>query len=156
MHTFTITIHSHLFGKELDENILEKMAIEYEKEFMRLLKVHKLHNTFRVETYWSRGSLIQQFLLIVQDSNLVAIFASAGAYKVLKEYKSLRENVVLLAGDIKKISKNVAGIPVSIRDYYICDTKPLNNARRLEPSLITKDTNKKRNKKDGSVEPPIR
>ena len=132
MHLFTITIHSNLFGKELDDEILEEMAYEYLKEINISMEKRGLSNDFKVEAYWTRGSLVEHFLLILQNADIASMFTTAITYKTLKDYKDIRESVILVAQDLRKFRKVVSGINLYTKDSLISETKPPSKANKLE------------------------
>lgn len=138
MHLFTITIHSNLFGKTLDDYTMECMAYEYLEEVQRLLVKHDLSDDFTIEAYWTRGSLVEHFMLILENVPIIEMFTSGLAYKTLKEYKTLRENVILLAKDIKNIKTVVAGEKVSTWDSFVSETKPPNKAKKVKGKPVQK------------------
>ncbi|MDT0602190.1 hypothetical protein [Thalassotalea castellviae] len=132
MQLFTITIHSNCFGKDIEDELLEEMAAHFHQEMKRLLKVHGVDSDLSVDTYWRKGSLIAEFLLTLQNVDIASVLTIAGSYKVVKEYKSLRENVVLIAGDIKKFSTKVGGVFVSAKDTHLSEGKPSPKSKKLE------------------------
>lgn len=133
MHLFTITIHSNLFGKELSDDVLEEMAHAYFDEFNRSLEKHGLSDYFSAEAYWSRGSLVEWITLFLDNAPIVELFSLNMAYKGLKEYEKLRKGVILISEDLRRFKTKVSGEKVSTKETHVCDTKPSNKAKKLEP-----------------------
>jgi len=131
-HLFTITLHSNLFGSELDDEILEEMAEVFADSFYKSLEKRQLSDTFTSEIYWVRGSLVEHIQLLLQDPMLIATLGSTGTYKILQEYKVLRENAILIANDLKMVSTKVKGHYLSVKDAWVSDTKPPTRAKKLE------------------------
>ena len=132
MHLFTITIHSNLFGKDLADFALECMAYDYLVEVNRLMEKYGLASDFSIEAYWTRGSLVEHFLLVLENAPLIELFTTGMAYKTLKEYKQIRENVILIANDIKKFKTVVAGEKVSTWESLVSETKPPKRAKKVK------------------------
>lgn len=132
MHLFTITIHSNCFGKDVADEVLKEMAIQFHQEMERLLEVYGIGSDLSVDTYWRKGSFIAEILLTLQNADLASVLTAAGSYKVIKEYKSLRENVILITEDIKKFSTKVHGIFVSPSSSHLSDDKPSKKSKKLD------------------------
>lgn len=139
MHLLTITVHSNLFGETIDDFTLECMAYEYLEEAKRLLVAHELDGLFRIEAYWGRGSLIEHFLLILENAPVIEMFSASMAYKGLKEYKQIRESVILMASDLKSFKTAVSGKKVSTRDSLVSETKPTRNTKKIEKKPVKED-----------------
>ncbi|MCW8922655.1 MAG: hypothetical protein OQK69_03355 [Gammaproteobacteria bacterium] len=143
MKLFTITIHSDLFGQELPDDVLEAMAYAYLDELNRLLKKHGLTDIFEVEAYWARGSLVEWFNLILVNTPLVEMFSAKMLYNTIKEYKDLRESVLLISKDMRNFKTKISGKRLSTKDVYVGKTLPSNKSKKLESKKDEeKDSNK--------------
>ncbi|WP_348675702.1 hypothetical protein [uncultured Abyssibacter sp.] len=135
MHLCTITVHSHLFGGELEEAVLEEMASVVLSELHKSLEIHGLQQTFTIEAYWGRGSLVEHFLLFVEDKKFITAAGSLITLKTLKDYPELRAGIALVMSDLKKVGATVKGVPLKIKDVWLSATKPTNGTKQLRLPL---------------------
>ncbi|ABE54708.1 hypothetical protein Sden_1422 [Shewanella denitrificans OS217] len=122
MHAFTLTLHTHLFGKELPDKDLEKIAIAYAVTVERLMKKHGLSKYFDVNISWKRGSLLIYLgYVVLEPSTWIAAgkIATVGvtttaaffaAYKLAKNgyeefKKDLRNEIIKESGVNAKAQK---------------------------------------------------
>ncbi len=105
----------------------------YFVEFNKSLEKHGLSEYFSAEAYWRRGSLVEWFTLILENAPLVEMFTANMAYKGLKEYEKLRKGVILISQDLRSFKTKVSGENVSTKETFVCNTKPSNKAKKLEP-----------------------
>ncbi|TOA81664.1 hypothetical protein CGK18_22860, partial [Vibrio parahaemolyticus] len=71
MQLFRITSFSNVFGEELPDETLIELSYVFEAGLLKSLDERGLGDTFDVETYWRRGSLINEFVLLLKDVDLV-------------------------------------------------------------------------------------
>lgn len=146
MYIATITVQSNVFPDEPAEEVLRKIANEIYLELNKLVKKHSLERDLRIEAYWRKGCVVEHFLLFAQNAEAwIGIAEAAGGYKLLKEYKSLREGALLITQDLRNFSKTVCCIPVKVVRSVILDKKPSEKGEKLSLSPIEDDNQVKNN-----------
>ncbi|EGR1976225.1 hypothetical protein BS055_RS17875 [Vibrio parahaemolyticus] len=137
MQLFRITSFSNVFGEELPDETLIELSYVFEAGLLKSLDERGLGDTFDVETYWRRGSLINEFVLLLKDVDLVNAFTVSaatlgGTYKTLKDYKVLRENLLLAVEDYKKVRARFGQKQISLKGVDVSEsTKPSKGAKPI-------------------------
>ena len=109
MFIATITVQSSVFKEEPSE------------EVNLLIREHGLQDEIVFEATWEKGCVLEYFSLFAANADAwISLATAAAGYKVLKEYKDLREGALLITKDLMGFSKTIAGIPVKIvRSVYL-------------------------------------
>lgn len=124
-NSLTVTIHSNLFGVEVNDDDLKKIATAYYNDFKSLLVEYDLDEGYETEAYWIRGCIIEYFTVSI---------LSGVAYKIVVDYDKLRVNLPLLCNDLRQITKKVGNVFVEIKQIYISKTTPHRDAKKIEES----------------------
>lgn len=122
MFIATITVQSTVFQEEPSEDVLQEIADEFLEEVYRLIREYGFEDEIAVEAIWEKGCVLEHFSLFAANADAwINLATAAGGYKVLKEYKDLREGALLITKDLMGFSKTIASIPVKIVRAVISD-----------------------------------
>lgn len=134
MHAFTLTFHTHLFGKNLPDKDLEVIAIEYAGTIEELMHEHGLNRYFETEISWKRGSLLVYISYIPLDPETwiaAAKAATAGVTGIaafFAAYGPASEGYEKFKEDLKKRSIKKGDVCVNVGDFYEDEAPPPTNS----------------------------
>lgn len=138
MHAFTLTLHTHLFGKELTDDELESIAIAYGELVEELMEIHALDKYFEINMSWRRGCLLVDIAYSALNPDIwvsAAKTAAAGvtaATAFFAAYPQAKIGFEEFKKDLrsKTIKKN--GINVKARELYEAEAKPSKNSNVIQ------------------------
>ncbi|WP_400076353.1 hypothetical protein [Winogradskyella sp. R77965] len=115
MQPFSITIQTNLFLVDFNNETYEEIAIALYKEFNKRFKKTKLNDIFDVEVYWRKGCIVEDFVLIFKDEELIKLWnEKKNSFIKTQDYIKIKEELEKLTINLEDVSIKFNGITITI------------------------------------------
>ncbi|WP_215426427.1 hypothetical protein [Agarivorans albus] len=124
----------------VEDGTEKDIAIFILNEFSALAEKHGFREGFSIEASWKKGCVLEHISLLVTNADAVVTgVTAAGTYVALKDYKSLRQSILLLLNDVRTITYKTKKLTFKVIRAVISEKRKPPLHERIEPTIKRDD-----------------